>query len=171
MLILISGSSGSGKSHMAKELETYGLSRLSTYTTRAMRPGEVEGDDYHFMDIYEFESMVLSYALAEFAVFKSHYYGVSKRSLSLAGDYTLVVEPNGAASIHSFCEKEAIDHRLVFIDTPICVRHMLMRESRGEVAADERIFDDIKERYLALGIRPDIVTSAPGDHQAVIDAL
>lgn len=169
--MLISGPSGSGKSRMAKELKEFGFSQLITYTTRPMRPGEKESRDYHFVSVYEFESMILSDALAKFAVFKGNYYGTSKCLLSLTGNHTLIVEPNGAAAIHSFCKIEGIDHKMVFIDAPICVRHMLMSESRGKKTADERVMDTIKEQYLALGIHPDITTTIPGDHHSVLGVL
>lgn len=48
--LLISGPSGIGKSHLARHLSlNYGCQRVVPITTRAMRPGEVQGRDYQFL--------------------------------------------------------------------------------------------------------------------------
>ena len=60
MLVILSGVSGAGKDTIKKEL----LKRISnavtlpSFTSRDMRPGEVEGDHYHFISKEEFEGKI-----------------------------------------------------------------------------------------------------------------
>lgn len=56
MIVLI-GASGSGKTSVAKELEKRGYKRIVTYTTRPMRDGEKDDDDYHFLSDDEFDGI------------------------------------------------------------------------------------------------------------------
>lgn len=60
ILIVVSGFSGSGKGTLMKELlkqyDNYALSVSAT--TRTPRPGEVDGREYFFHEIEEFEKMV-----------------------------------------------------------------------------------------------------------------
>ena len=58
-LVVISGPSGSGKTSICKELVKGGHVRFSvSATTRPPRPGEVDGEDYHFLDDARFQSEV-----------------------------------------------------------------------------------------------------------------
>ena len=55
-MLVIVGPSASGKTQMVQELiKKYKMEKLVTYTTRAMRVGEVNGKDYHFISVEEFE--------------------------------------------------------------------------------------------------------------------
>lgn len=50
MLIAITGISGSGKDTLGKFLSEYGINKLVSYTTRPIRDGEIDGEDYHFIN-------------------------------------------------------------------------------------------------------------------------
>jgi guanylate kinase len=55
MLLVVSGPSGSGKTTLCRRLADAGEARYSiSCTTRAPRPGEVDGRDYHFLSRGEF---------------------------------------------------------------------------------------------------------------------
>lgn len=56
-MIVLVGASGSGKTSVAKELEKRGYKRIVTYTTRPMRDGEKDDDDYHFLSDDEFDGI------------------------------------------------------------------------------------------------------------------
>ena len=57
MLVILSGVSGAGKDTIKKELlkRIPNAVTLPPFTSRDMRPGEVEGDHYHFISKEEFE--------------------------------------------------------------------------------------------------------------------
>ena len=48
------------------------------YTTRPIREGEVDGRDYHFVSVEEFDEL----DLITYKSFNNWYYGISKESLS-----------------------------------------------------------------------------------------
>ena len=61
MLVILSGVSGAGKDTIKKELikRMENVISLPSFTSREMRPGEIEGDHYHFISKEEFEKLVL----------------------------------------------------------------------------------------------------------------
>ncbi|KAK8175839.1 P-loop containing nucleoside triphosphate hydrolase protein [Phyllosticta citrichinensis] len=79
-LIVISGPSGSGKSTILKKLFAEFPNRFGfsvSHTTRAPRPGEVPGRDYHYITRDVFASMVADDAFIEHAQYGSNLYGTS----------------------------------------------------------------------------------------------
>lgn len=77
------GASGSGKTTLAKELgELPGCRRAVTCTTRAPRPGEVEGLDYHFVSEQQFDFLLASGALLESTEYGGARYGLPEREVT-----------------------------------------------------------------------------------------
>ena len=60
LLIVVSAPSGTGKTTVVERLVQVvpGLSLSRSYTSRAARPGEVDGVDYNFITRQRFESMI-----------------------------------------------------------------------------------------------------------------
>jgi guanylate kinase len=82
--VVVSGPSGVGKSTLINQLtDKYPNSFAFTvsHTTRAPRPGEQNGQQYHFVSRSEFERMASEAQFVEFAEFAGNLYGTSKRSL------------------------------------------------------------------------------------------
>lgn len=77
LLIILSSPSGAGKSTLAKMLMGWDPSlRFSvSATTRTPRPGEVDGEHYHFIAEAEFKSLVAKGAMLEHAHVFGHFYG------------------------------------------------------------------------------------------------
>ena len=93
MLILV-GPSASGKTQIVKILrEKYGLNKMVTYTSRAMRPGEIEGVDYFFLTKEEFEKRINEGFFIEHVVYNGNYYGTSLSQVS--SDKVVILEPTG----------------------------------------------------------------------------
>ena len=93
MLILV-GPSASGKTQIVKILrEEYGLNKMVTYTTRNMRPNEVEGVDYFFLTKEEFEKRINENFFIEYVVYNGNYYGTSISQVS--SDKVVILEPTG----------------------------------------------------------------------------
>lgn len=57
MLIVITGTSGSGKDTLGRFLSEYGINKLVSYTTRPIRDGEIDGEDYHFVSEDEYDKL------------------------------------------------------------------------------------------------------------------
>ena len=76
VLFVLSSPSGAGKSTIARMLlaDEEGLEMSVSATTRPIRPGEVDGKDYHFVDLEEFRRMVAGDEFLEWAhVFDNRY--------------------------------------------------------------------------------------------------
>ena len=80
VLFVLSSPSGAGKSTVARKLlaadPELGLSVSAT--TRSIRPGEVAGRDYHFVDLEEFRRMVAADEFLEWAHVFGHRYGTPR---------------------------------------------------------------------------------------------
>lgn len=104
MLVIISGPSGSGKGTVVKELVKQDCFALSvSATTRAPRPGEVEGIHYYFYDKQTFENMKQQNELLEWAEFCGNYYGTPKKyvlkQMAEQKNVILEIEVQGALQI------------------------------------------------------------------------
>ena len=86
LLVVLSSPSGAGKSTIARLLmaEDSSITMSISATTRPMRPGEVEGRDYHFVDEAEFQRLVDGDELAEWAYVFDHRYGSPKEPIKEA---------------------------------------------------------------------------------------
>ncbi len=76
LLFVLASPSGTGKTSMAKRIlaEDPSITLSVSATTRAPRPGEVDGVDYHFVDDAAFDQLVADHALIEWAhVFGKRY--------------------------------------------------------------------------------------------------
>ena len=84
MLVLLSGVSGAGKDTIKKELikRMENVESLPSFTDRAPRIGEVEGQIYHFVETEEFERMIEAGELYEYDVHHESYYGTSKKLMN-----------------------------------------------------------------------------------------
>jgi len=80
VLFVLSSPSGAGKSTIARKLLAADphLSMSVSYTTRPPRPGEVDGVDYHFVDLEKFREMATNHEFLEWAHVFDHRYGTPK---------------------------------------------------------------------------------------------
>lgn len=119
-LIVLSGPSGTGKSTViAQLLRTRPNIYFSvSFTTRAPRPGEVDGVNYNFVDQETFEAMVGRGEFLEYAQYVGNYYGTSlkvieeKRDAGI--DVLLDIEVQGAAKVRAKCP----DAVMIFLMPP-----------------------------------------------------
>lgn len=82
-VFVLSGPSGTGKSTVAKQLvrEVAGLAAGVSHTTRAPRPGEVEGVDYCFVTPSAFDQILARDGFVEWVAAYGHRYGLSREGL------------------------------------------------------------------------------------------
>ncbi len=83
-LVILSAPSGAGKTSLARALiEARDDTVLSvSHTTRAPRPGECDGVDYHFVDHDAFQVMIAEDAFLEFAEVFGNFYGTARSAVS-----------------------------------------------------------------------------------------
>ena len=77
LLIILSSPSGAGKSTLARRMRDWdpGIAFSVSSTTRAPRPGEVDGKDYHFVTEPEFKAQVANGDMLEHAHVFGNFYG------------------------------------------------------------------------------------------------
>lgn len=104
-LFIIAGPSGSGKDSVMKKVfeRVPDLAFSISSITRAMRPGEVEGEKYNFISRERFEQMIANDELLEHNVFVGNYYGTPKapvlECVENGKDMLIEVDVNGAKQI------------------------------------------------------------------------
>lgn len=95
MMIVLIGASASGKTEIAKNLVThFNYQKCITTTTRAMRPLERDGIDYHFISKAEFIRLKQRDAFLEVTEYNGNFYGLQKKDAVQNG--VVIVDPNGA---------------------------------------------------------------------------
>jgi guanylate kinase len=82
-LFTISAPSGAGKTSLVKALlqKNSQVTVSVSHATRDKRPGEVDGQDYHFVSTQKFEQLVQQDAFLEHAKVFDNYYGTSQQSV------------------------------------------------------------------------------------------
>ena len=118
ILLVVSGPSGSGKTTLCRRLADEGEAGYSvSCTTRAARPGEVHGRDYHFLTRGEFMARREAGDFLESAEVHGNLYGTLKSEvigpLAVGIDIVMDLDVQGAAQVRA-CADEAI--RLSAID-------------------------------------------------------
>ncbi|MCB1737800.1 MAG: guanylate kinase [Gammaproteobacteria bacterium] len=95
-VLIVSAASGAGKSSLLRALREHmpELAVAVSHTTRAPRPGEVDGEHYHFVDMARFEAMIAADAFIEHAEVFGNRYGTAKLSVEslLAEGRDVIVE-------------------------------------------------------------------------------
>ena len=86
LLIVLSSPSGAGKSTISRMLlnADENITMSVSATTRPMRPGEVHGVDYNFVDTAQFERLIKADEFAEWAYVFDHMYGSPKEPIKEA---------------------------------------------------------------------------------------
>ena len=121
LMFVLSSPSGAGKTTLARELiaKVSGLQMSVSVTTRAMRPGEVEGRDYYFIDKPRFDAMVKGDELLEHAPVFDYFYGTPRApveaALSAGSDVLFDIDWQGTQQLR---EKASDDVVSVFILPP-----------------------------------------------------
>lgn len=117
---MVSGPSGAGKGTLIKGAlaRVPDLAVAVSATTRAMRPGEVDGREYHFMSRAEFARLVEDGAFLEHAEFAGNRYGTLNteldRIMGTGRSVILEIELQGARNVRRV-RPESVS---VFIEPP-----------------------------------------------------
>ena len=106
LLIVLSGPSGVGKGTVRAAVfanNQFQYVYSVSATTRAQRPGEVDGKDYYFVSREEFETMIQNEDLLEYAEYVGNYYGTPiqkiEENLAAGHEVFLEIEVQGAMKV------------------------------------------------------------------------
>ena len=155
ILFVLSGPSGSGKGTAIKELMGRRPLKLSvSATTRAPRPGEVDGVQYYFLSKEEFERRIADGEMLEYVNYCGNYYGTPKapveESRAAGQDVLLEIEVTGAKNIRTL----APEATLLFVIPPSMKELRRRLEGRGteDAATIERRLAVAKEELRQYGL-------------------
>ncbi|MEY4489248.1 MAG: hypothetical protein RIQ79_1756 [Verrucomicrobiota bacterium] len=145
VLLVLAGPAGSGKTTLCERLvaEVPGFTRVITSTTRAPRPGEVNGVHYHFFSPEEFDARIAAGAFLEWAwVHKKNRYGTLASSvldpLAAGGNLVMNVDVQGVDNFRRAAAANPVLARhlaTVFISVPIPELRVRLG-GRGETEAE-----------------------------------
>jgi guanylate kinase len=178
MLFVISGPSGCGKSTLiGKVRRSLGDLEFSvSHTTRAPRPSERDGVDYHFVSERVFERMVREKRFLEHARVHGHLYGTSRAEVerkSRRHDVILDIDVQGARQVRA--KIRGAVH--IFIMPPVAaeLRRRLERRREDSPVTIERRLRDARAEIRAYGefdfvVVNDDLERAAADLEAVIVA-
>jgi guanylate kinase len=105
LLVVISGPSGVGKDSVLNRMRglSFPFHFVVTATSRAIRPGEIDGYDYHFVTTEHFEAMIKGEELLEWAEVYGQYKGIPKfevrQAMASGRDVVLRINVDGAATV------------------------------------------------------------------------
>jgi guanylate kinase len=161
LLVIISGPSGVGKGTVRKalfEMEGHDLVYSISMTTRPQREGEVDGVDYFFVSVEEFEKRIKEDKFLEYAKFVGHYYGTPKdkidEQLANGKEVVLEIEVQGANQVR----EKAKDGVFIFIAPPsrdALYRRLLRRGTENKTSIQKRM--DKANREFPLAHRYDYI--------------
>jgi guanylate kinase len=121
LMFVLSSPSGAGKTTLSRLLieRMAGLQMSVSATTRTMRPGEVDGRDYHFVDRARFEEMVKRHELLEWATVFDNRYGTPRApveaALSAGQDVLFDIDWQGTQQLREKARQDVVS---VFILPP-----------------------------------------------------
>ncbi|MCU7960159.1 MAG: guanylate kinase [gamma proteobacterium symbiont of Bathyaustriella thionipta] len=149
-LYVISAPSGAGKTSLLNALlqQDEAVSLSVSHTTRAPRPGEQNGVQYHFVDDATFKALVAEGVFLEHACVFDHYYGTSRPAiesqLASGQDVILEIDWQGAQQIRATF-KEVVS---IFIVPPSVAELRRRLSSRGqdsETVINRRMRDAVSD--------------------------
>jgi guanylate kinase len=142
-LFVVSAPAGTGKTTLVQMLcdEFACVVKSVSCTTRNIRHNEVEGRDYHHLDMGDFEAKIKEGEFLEYAKVFGNYYGTSKRfvesHLNAGKHVVLVIDTQGALQL-----KEKVDAAFIFIRPPSIAelrRRLQGRKTESDEAAEHRL--------------------------------
>lgn len=147
MLVLV-GASGTGKSAIRNYLiSKHQMDKVVSCTSRSMREGEVDGQDYFFLQKEEFEDRIQKDWFVEYTVYNDNYYGIPKHQIK--DNSIAIVEPDGVLALK---KQEDLNVTIIYLQSLCSVRKERMKK-RGDteeqilqrIELDDLRFNSIKE--------------------------
>ena len=137
-LFIVSAPSGAGKTSLVSALldSNKQIALSISYTTRAPRPGETDGKDYHFVSREDFLQMAQHGDFLESAEVYGNLYGTSQpwieKELAAGRDILLEIDWQGAAQV-----RQLMPHAIsIFILSPSLAALETRLKSRGQDSAE-----------------------------------
>nr|WP_246237372.1 guanylate kinase [Halovulum dunhuangense] len=140
MLIILSSPSGAGKSTLSRRLRGWDprITFSVSATTRPPRPGEIDGQDYHFMSVERFRQTVAEGRMLEHAEVFGNFYGSPQepveKAINAGHDVLFDVDWQGGQQIR----ESSLGHQVVsiFLLPPSIAELAARLRARGQDSAE-----------------------------------
>ena len=151
LMFVLSSPSGAGKTTLSRRLleQEEGVAMSVSVTTRPMRPGEVEGKDYFFIDQEKYNEMVHRGELLEHATVFDNRYGTPKKqgmeALANGRDVLFDIDWQGTRQLGKTCREDLVS---VFILPPTLdelERRLRSRAQDSEEVVQKRMAKAVDE--------------------------
>ena len=177
LLLVVSGPSGAGKDTLVRLLRDRlpHLRYSVSATTRAPRPGEVDGQDYFFLARERFEERLAAGEFLESREYAGNLYGTPRpfveETIAAGGDLLLKPEVNGALAI-----RQALPRAVLVFLVPGEIAHLERRLAARSTESADQIAARLATAREELTYIPEFDylvvnehSEAPGDLPAVAD--
>ena len=169
LLLVISGPAGSGKGTVIKTLmeKEKDIAYSVSATTRAPRPGEVDGVNYHFITVDDFKSRIEKGGILEYTEYCGNFYGTPKKEaeevLESGRNLILEIEVEGAGNVKRLCP-EAV---LIMLLPPSHAEQEKRLRGRGTEPEDKILarLAKAKEEIKQLGLYDYVVYNRDGESE------
>jgi guanylate kinase len=175
LLFVLSAPSGTGKDTVIGMLKQQGMDfyLVASVTTRAPRPGESEGNPYHFVSQEEFDRLVAHDELLEYANVHGNWYGQPRQpirdNLLAKRDVLLKIDVQGAATVRS-----KLPQAIFIFLIPESVEELTLRLNERSTETQEQLERRLADAQSELAQKDwydYLVVNRQGQPQEAVDYL
>ena len=175
ILFVLSAPSGTGKDTVIHELKQQGMNFYvaPSFTTRSPRPGESEGNPYHFVSQETFEHMVSKGEFLEYANVHGNWYGqprtLIRNNLSIGRDVLLKIDVKGAATIRG-----KVPNAIFIFLVPGSVEELIQRLTDRQTETEEELqrrLSDARKELAEQHWYDYLILNRDGHLQEAVDCL
>lgn len=123
--IILCGPAAAGKTFISNSFQLKGYKEEISYTSRPIRNNEVNGIDYHFVTVEQFQKMINNNEMYEWTKHGEYFYGTSIKDFYQSDIF--VWETEGVNQLKSEDRKNSL---IIFVNTPMEIRVKRMK-ARG----------------------------------------
>lgn len=182
-LFIVTAPSGAGKTSLVNALlervkQNHMISRVITYTTKLPREGDVNGKDYHFLAVDEFEQKIKEGFFLEWSLDYGNYYGSPKYIVSLleqGNSFIMILDSQGVQVITNLLS-EAIAIWISVPNIEILKKRLLLRKSENLEQINKRILlaqkeiqEKSKKSFFKYVVCNDIFESALLELESIVN--
>ncbi len=145
MIIVLMGKTASGKDSVCRELAKRGVTRIITYTTRPIRPGETNGISYHFISKDDFIKKINEGFFAEYKEYhvadgSIWYYGSAAQDYDTDELRTIILTPAGYRDMKDVLSGKS--YTIYLYANRATIRKRLAKRGDDKTEADRRLEQD-----------------------------
>jgi guanylate kinase len=143
MKLVLVGKAAAGKDHLRKRLIERGLKFGVSCTTRPPRAGEINGQDYHFLQEHDFLNLINSGDMIEYQQFIGWYYGLTRDEFENSD--VIILNREAVDMLPEDIRKQCM---VLFLDIDSEIRIERLKERNDSDDSLERRFQADEEQYV-----------------------